>query len=76
MKRDLAMIAVVGEGAATRLGLAGHLFTLLAGVGIGVEMISQGASRINLSFVVQLADVDRAVRLLHRGLGLDAPAAA
>lgn len=76
VKRDLAMIAVVGEGAATRLGLAGHLFTLLAGVGIGVEMISQGASRINLSFVVQLTDVDRAVRLLHRGLGLDAPAAA
>jgi len=40
-------------------------------VGIGVEMISQGASRVNLSFVVRGEDVDRAVRLLHRGLGLD-----
>lgn len=74
VKRDLAVIAVVGEGAATRIGLAGHLFTLLGGVGIGIEMISQGASRINLSFVVQQPDADRAVRLLHRGLGLDAPA--
>lgn len=73
VKRDLAVIAVVGEGAATRIGLAGHLFTLLGGVGIGIEMISQGASRINLSFVVQQLDADRAVRLLHRGLGLDAP---
>jgi aspartate kinase len=72
VKRDLAVIAVVGEGAATRIGLAGHLFTLLGGVGIGVEMISQGASRINLSFVVRRDDADRAVRLLHRGLGLDA----
>jgi aspartokinase len=35
-------------------------------------MISQGASRVNLSFVVRDADADKAVRLLHRGLGLDA----
>jgi aspartokinase len=47
---------------------------LLGGVGIGIEMISQGASRINLSFVIKNSDADRAVRLLHRGLGLDAPA--
>jgi aspartate kinase len=72
VKRGLAVVAVVGEGAATRIGLAGHVFTLLGGVGIGVEMISQGASRINLSFVVKMGDADRAVRLLHRGLGLDA----
>jgi aspartate kinase len=75
VKRDLAVIAVVGEGAATRIGLAGHLFTLLGGVGINLEMISQGASRINLSFVVKQEDADRAVLLLHRGLGLDAPVA-
>jgi aspartate kinase len=71
VKRDLAVVAVVGEGAPQRLGLAGHLFTLLGGVGVGVEMISQGASRVNLSFVVRQEDADRAVRLLHRGLGLD-----
>ncbi|MFI5371261.1 MAG: aspartate kinase [Candidatus Eisenbacteria bacterium] len=67
----LAVVAVVGEGAPTRLGLAGHVFTLLGGVGIAVEMISQGASRVNLSFVVRETDADRSVRLLHRGLGLD-----
>ena len=65
------MVAVVGEGAPSHVGLAGHVFTLLGGVGIGVEMISQGASRVNLSFVVRGEDADRAVRLLHRGLGLD-----
>jgi aspartate kinase len=72
VRRGLAVVAVVGEGAPTRIGLPGHVFTLLGGVGIGVEMISQGASRVNLSFVVRDEDADRAVRLLHRGLGLDA----
>ncbi|HKQ57617.1 MAG TPA: aspartate kinase, partial [Candidatus Eisenbacteria bacterium] len=71
IKHGLAVVAVVGEGAPSHIGLAGHVFTLLGGVGIGVEMISQGASRVNLSFVVRGQDADRAVRLLHRGLGLD-----
>jgi aspartate kinase len=72
VRRGLAVVAVVGEGAPQQIGLAGHLFTLLGGVGVGIEMISQGASRVNLSFVVREEDADRAVRLLHRGLGLDA----
>jgi aspartate kinase len=76
VRRGLAMVAVVGEGAPRRVGLAGHVFTLLGGVGIPVEMISQGASRVNLSFVVADEDADRAVRLLHRGLGLDLETAA
>jgi aspartate kinase len=71
VRHGLAVVAVVGEGAPSHIGLAGHVFTLLGGVGIGVEMISQGASRVNLSFVVRGDDADRAVRLLHRGLGLD-----
>jgi aspartate kinase len=71
VRKGLAVVAVVGEGAPTRIGLAGHVFTLLGGVGIGVEMISQGASRVNLSFVVREEDADKSVRLLHRGLGLD-----
>ncbi len=79
VRRDLAVVAVVGEGAPQRVGLPGHVFTLLGGVGVGIEMISQGASRVNLSFVVREEDSDKAVRLLHRGLGLDverAPATA
>jgi aspartate kinase len=72
VRRDLAVVAVVGEGAPTQVGLAGHVFTLLGGVGVPVEMISQGASRVNLSFVVAGQDAARVVRLLHRGLGLDA----
>jgi aspartate kinase len=72
VRRDLAVVAVVGEGAPTQVGLAGHVFTLLGGVGVPVEMISQGASRVNLSFVIAGHEAARVVRLLHRGLGLDA----
>ncbi len=72
IRESLAVIAVVGEGAPTQIGLAGHVFTLLGGIGVPVEMISQGASRVNLSFVVAARDTARVVRLLHRGLGLDA----
>ena len=73
---ELAVVAVVGEEAPKRIGLAGHLFTLIGGVGVPIEMISQGASRVNLSFVVREVDADRVVRLLHRGLGLDAEVSA
>jgi len=71
VREGLAVVAVVGEGAPTQVGLAGHVFTLLGGIGVPVEMISQGASRVNLSFVVAARESDRVVRLLHRGLGLD-----
>ena len=71
VRTGLAVVAVVGEGAPTQVGLAGHVFTLLGGVGVPVEMISQGASRVNLSFVVAESHAARVVRLLHRGLGLD-----
>ena len=72
VRHGLAVVAVVGEGAPQKIGLAGHVFTLLGGVNIPIEMISQGASRVNLSFVVREEHAEAAVRLLHRGLGLDA----
>jgi aspartate kinase len=75
VRHGLAVVAVVGDGAPQRIGLAGHVFTLLGGVDIPIEMISQGASRVNLSFVVREEHAESAVRLLHRGLGLDAAVA-
>jgi aspartate kinase len=73
VQHNRALVAVVGEGAGRRVGLAGHIFTLLGGVGIGLEMISQGASHVNLSCVIDDDHAIQAVRLLHRGLGLDTP---
>ena len=71
IQHNRALVAVVGEGAGRRVGLAGHIFSLLGGVGIGLEMISQGASHVNLSCVIDDDHAPQAVRLLHQGLGLD-----
>ena len=45
--------------------MAGHVFTVLAMNSINIEMISQGASEINIGCVVNMKDADRAVQALH-----------
>jgi aspartate kinase len=61
-----AIVCAVGEGLRRRPGLAGEIFGVVAREGIQVEMISLGASELNLTFVVADADADRALRALHQ----------
>ncbi|MBI2264244.1 MAG: lysine-sensitive aspartokinase 3 [Armatimonadetes bacterium] len=65
VEQGRSIICLVGEGIKTTLGVAGRIFTVLGKEEINVEMISQGASRINITFVVSDHDADRAVRCLH-----------
>lgn len=58
------IIAVVGAGIRTTPGLAARIFTAVGPANI--EMISQGASAINTTFVVHEADGPDTVRRLHR----------
>jgi aspartate kinase len=58
-----AIVAVVGVGLRGTKGLAARLFKALEP--INVEMISQGASEINVTLVVLESDGPAAVRLLH-----------
>jgi aspartate kinase len=59
-----AIVAVVGVDLRGTRGLSGRLFSALRDV--NVEVISQGASEINISFVVKEEDGPAAVRALHR----------
>ena len=63
--RGRSIVAVVGEGMSARPGVAGEVFGVLGRARINVEMISQGASELNLSFVVKDAQADAALRALH-----------
>jgi aspartate kinase len=63
--KDRALVCVVGEGMKTVPGTAGRVFSCLGRNGINVESISQGASEINISFIVKDSEADRAVRVLH-----------
>src|SRR3712207_3259499 len=58
-----AIVCIVGEGLRNTPGIAGRVFSTVRD--INVLLISQGASSINLTFVVEEARARDAVRLLH-----------
>jgi aspartate kinase len=58
-----AIVCVVGEGLRETPGVAARIFRAVGPANI--EMISQGASEINVTLVVREEDGPEAVRLLH-----------
>jgi aspartate kinase len=60
-----AIICLVGEKLRGRIGVAAGVFSVLAAAGVNVHMISQGASEINISCVIEERDVPEAVKQLH-----------
>ena len=63
VEREKAIVCVVGDNLKFKPGVAGRLFQAIEST--NVNMISQGASEINLTFVIDEGDVDRVVRRLH-----------
>ena len=61
-----AIICLVGEDIHGKPGIAASVFNNVAEAGVNIRMISQGASEINISFVVEEGDVPKAVRHLHQ----------
>lgn len=49
VSKDMAILSLVGKNMRHAVGCAGMMFTALAKAGINIEMISQGASEINIS---------------------------
>jgi aspartate kinase len=58
-----ALVCLVGEDIRGHNGIAGQVFGAISH--INVRMISQGASEINMSFMIDEEDVEEAVRSLH-----------
>jgi len=63
LERDRAIVCVVGEGLRATPGIAARVFATVRD--INVSLISQGASRVNLTFVVEEARVGEVVCRLH-----------
>ena len=59
-----ALICLVGEDIRGHNGIAAQVFTAVSHVNL--RMISQGASEINMSFMIDEEDVEEAVQSLHR----------
>ena len=66
--RNLSQVSIVGEELAADLSLTAGLFQVLARLGIKIEMISFGATRNNLSFVIKDERVTEVVKELHAEL--------
>jgi aspartate kinase len=65
LERNLALIAVVGEGMVHTIGIAGKIFNSLGQAGINVRVINQGASEMNIIIGVSEADYKKAVRTIY-----------
>jgi aspartate kinase len=68
---DVAVIAVVGSGMRGIKGVAAKVFSSVAKNNINVIMIAQGSSELNLAFVVNNSDCEKAVVSLHDSFQLE-----
>ncbi len=67
LDRELAILAVVGDGMAGTPGVAAKVFNALGSAGVNVRAIAQGASERNISVVVSGKHATRALRAVHAG---------
>ena len=62
---NMALIATVGMGMSSRLGVSATLFTALAQAGVNVRMIDQGSSEMNIIVGVENKDFETAIRAIY-----------
>ncbi|KAF9486244.1 aspartate kinase [Pholiota conissans] len=63
---NMAILSLVGKKMRNMVGIAGLMFTTLAQGNVNIEMISQGASEINISCVIEERDAIKALNLIHQ----------
>ena len=65
VEHNLALLAVVGEGMSSAVGIAGKVFTALGNSGVNIRVINQGASEINIIIGVAAKDYEKAVLAIY-----------
>jgi len=65
VRPEKGIVTVVGDVTHSSSVLA-EIMSLLVRLGIKVQMISQGASKVNISFIVDSDEVETVVKSLHR----------
>ena len=68
VEKNLSLILIVGEGIGTVKGIFGKIFDAIADAGIKVQMIEQGADKLNIMIGVFDADYDNAIKALYNAL--------
>lgn len=65
IEKNLAAIAVVGEGMVARKGMAAKVFTALANAGVNIRMIDQGSDELNIIVGIDDGDYERSINALY-----------
>ncbi len=63
---DVAIVGVVGEGLVKTPGIAGKIFGVMGRNRINIELISQAAFEMNLSFIVKEKEAEKAIKAIHK----------
>jgi len=67
---NLAIVAIVGENMKHATGVAGKLFNTIGKNGINIIAIAQGASELNISWVVKVSDLRKTLNVVHESFFL------
>ncbi len=66
----LSVVAIVGENMKHTTGIAGKLFDTIGKNGVNIMAIAQGASELNISWVVKNADLRKTLNVVHEAFFL------
>ncbi len=65
IESNMAVVAIVGDRMKHASGVAGTLFNAVGSNGINIYAIAQGASEVNISFVVKDEDLKKTLNVVH-----------
>ncbi len=70
IESDLSIVAIVGENMKHTTGIAGKLFMTIGKSGVNVIAIAQGASELNISWVVKSEELRKTLNVVHESFFL------
>ncbi len=70
IETELSVVAIVGENMKHSTGIAGKLFSTMGKSGVNVIAIAQGASELNISWVVRNDDLRKTLNVVHESFFL------
>ena len=65
VEKGLAIVALVGDNMKNHTGISGKMFGVLGRNGVNIRAIAQGSSERNISAVIGMPDVKKAINVLH-----------
>jgi len=70
IENDLSIVAIVGENMKHTTGIAGKLFSTMGKSGVNIIAIAQGASELNISWVVRNDVLRKTLNVVHESFFL------